>query len=193
MQNAQSFNQMASDKRWVSLMGAIKGISQDLKTLAPHPNRQDHNGPLSVKNYPRAANDDGATLANMLIGAFCGAHFDMAAGSSLSIPEWASNIDPSNAIATYDAYQHDRSNTKTSGGESNRGIELGKNGTICGGFNMTARQAISQSKESMAWDAYLQDLPSRRILEKSISSMNNEAALLERQHMGLQQKMAYGM
>ena len=186
MRNAQAFNQMASDKRWVNLMGAMKEVGRDLNSLAPRPDRASHNGALFVRDEQKAANrNDGATLANMLIGAFVGAHIGAATGI-----EGLQYVDSGNTVDAYDAYQHDRQNNRTSG-EGNRGIELGQSAVICGGFNMTARNT-EKTGDTLAWDAYLRDLPNRRIVEQNLGSLNRQADRLEKEYMSLQRKMAPG-
>lgn len=169
MQNAQNFNTMASDKRWVNLMGAMNEVRRNLKTLAPHPNRPGRSDPVFVRDTRKASNDD-AALANMIAGMAFG-HFAIAAG----LPQWSDQINVMSVIDVYDAYRND---TKNSGpnGEGTEGYTLGDKGTITGGFNMNiTHRPVKTEADAQAWEAYLQDLPKRRIVEQSLAAMNREA------------------
>lgn len=187
MQNAQNFNQMASDKRWVNLMGAMKEARRELKTLAPHPNRPGHKDPLFTKDTRGASNDDGL-LANMLVGMALG-HFGVASG----LPEWTENLNVMSTIDVYDAYQKDTS--RTNGEGTNGFYTLGEKGAITCGFNAnTTHRAVTTEQGAVAWESYMQDLPRRRVVEQSIASMNRDADRREReilrQHRSV---MAYAM
>ncbi|MGZ9109249.1 MAG: hypothetical protein ACXW4B_10585 [Micavibrio sp.] len=176
MGNSQNFNQIASDKRWVNLMGAMKGVRQEISTLAAHPDRPDHKGPLSVQDDSRAAaNDDrNAALGSMLIEAFIGAQFGVAIGDALNMPEWAKAVDWGNAVDVYDEYRTDQ-------------------GSHSDNFNKTARPAVTKSAEDMAWDRYLQDLPNRRVLEQNLSALSRAMDRVEQDHFMKPQKMAFSM
>ena len=160
---------MASDKRWVNLMGAMNEVRRELKTLAPHPNKPGNNEPVFVRDTRKASNDD-AALANMMIGMAVG-HFGIAAG----LPQWTDQINVMSTIDVYDAYRNDTKNSRTNG-EGTEEYTLGNKGSITGGFNMnTTHRPVKTEADAQAWDAYLEDLPKRRVVEQSLASMNREA------------------
>lgn len=179
MHTAQNFNTIASDKRWVNLMGAMNEVRRELKTLAPHPTRQGTKDPVFVRDTRKASNDD-AALANMMVGMALG-HFGVAAG----LPQWTDQINAMSAIDVYDAYRNDTKNNRPNhlqAGEGTDGYTLGTKGAITGGFNMnTNHRAIKTENEAVAWEAYMHDLPKRRVVEQSLASMNREADRRERE------------
>jgi hypothetical protein len=188
MQTAQNFNVIASDKRWVNLMGAMNEVRRELKTLAPHPNRPGHKDPVFVRDTRSASNDD-AALANIMVGMALG-HFGVAAG----LPQWTDQINVMSTIDVYDAYRNDTKNNRTNG-EGTEEYTLGNKGSITGGFNMnTTHRPVKTEADAVAWEAYLEDLPKRRVVEQSLASMNREADRREReilrQH---QQIMKFGL
>ncbi|MDB5491314.1 MAG: hypothetical protein JWO78_1163 [Micavibrio sp.] len=175
MQNAQNFNTMALDKRWVNLMGAMNEVRRELKTLAPHPNRPGRNDPVFVRDTRGASNDDDA-MANMVLGMAL-SHFAVAAG----MPQWAENVNVLSAIDVYDAWQNDTKSDRTNG-EGTEGYQLGNKGAIRGGFNMnTTHRPVRTDTDAVAWEAYLQDLPKRRVVEQSLAAMNRDADRRERE------------
>lgn len=186
MQNSKNFNEIASDKRWVSMMGVMKGVRQEISQLAPHPDRPDHKGSLSVKDDARgAANDDrNATLGSMMIESFIGANFGVAIGDALGLPEFAQNIDWGNAIEIYDEARFDWNNTDAKNNNKN---------SFSDQFNVTARPKNFKSAEDKAWERYLNDLPNRRVLEQSLSSLSRDLDRIEKDNMMRMKKMSFSM
>ena len=188
MRNAQDFNLLASDKRWVNLMGVMEGASRDLKKLAPRPDKKNESGPLFVR-VDRCSSNDDAMMATMLISAFTGAQLHGAASYA---------ADGFNAIDAYDMWQHERHSRQTADSSAeprgNRGIELGEGGFMTGGFNMlTAHKPVATEDDALAWEAYMRDLPCRRVMEQSLASLNREVDRRERQILRQHRQMAYGL
>lgn len=186
MQNTKNFNQVASDKRWVNLMGAMKTVRQEIQQLAPNPERPNQKGPESVKDDSRAAaNDDrDASLGSMVLEAFLGANFASAIGDALHMPDWAQNVDWGNAVDVYDEYRNDREQSRADG--------AGVKGAYSDMFNFTAKPVIRQSAEDLAWERYLQDLPNRRVLEQNLGAMSRAMDRVEKDFTK-NQKLAFSM
>lgn len=187
MQTSKNFNEIAADKRWVSMMGVMKGVRQEIAELAPNPDRKDQKTALSVKDDARgAANDDrNATLGSMLIESFLGAHFGVAVGDALNIPDSLRGFDWGNAVELYDESYRDWNN--------GRAANNNKEGSFSDMFNVTVRPKNHKSAEDLAWDRYLQDLPNRRVLEQSLSALSRNLDRVEKEHMMKAQKMTFSM
>lgn len=186
MQNSKNFNEIASDKRWISMMGVMKGVRQEISQLAPHPDRQDQKGPLSVKDDARgAANDDrNATLGSMLVESFIGANFGVAIGDALNLPEFMRGIDWGNAVEIYDEARYDWNNTDARNDNKN---------SFSDQFNVTSRPKNFKSAEDKAWERYLNDLPNRKVLEQSLSSLSRDLDRVEKDNMMKMKKMTFSM
>lgn len=186
MKNTQTFNQIASDKRWVNLMGAMKTVRQDIQHLAPNPEKPDQKGPQSVRDDSRAAaNDDrSGTLGSMMLESFLGTHFASLICDTLHMPDWAATVDWGNAVDVYDEYRSDREQSRTNGAE-NKGVYRDA-------FNVTAKPTVHKSAEDKAWDRYLQDLPNRRVLEQSLGSLSRAMDRVEKDYTK-QQKLAFSL
>ena len=185
MKNAQNFNQIASDKRWVNLMGAMKTTRQELKQLAPNPLRNDK-GPETVKeNNVAAANDDrDSSLGSMLIETFLGAHFGAVVGDALHMPDWAQTVDWGNVVDVYDEYRNDTQQSREQNGPSK--------GSYSDMFNITVKPSVQPSAEDLAWERYLRDLPNRRVLEQNLGALNREMDRVEKDYTK-QQKRVFAM
>lgn len=185
MKNVQNFNQIASDKRWVNLMGVMKTTRMELQQLAPNPHRNNKNAEVATQSRGAAANDDrDGALGSMVIESFLGAHFGMAVGDALGMPGWAQKIDWGNAIEIYDEYRNDTAQNRTRNDASG--------GSYSDMFNVTVKPSIRPSAEDMAWERYLQDLPNRRVLEQNLGALDRELGRIEKNY-AKQQKLAFGM
>ncbi len=187
MKNSQNFNALASDKRWIGMMGVMKGVRQELSQLAPHPDRPGHKGAVLVRDDPRgAANDDrNSTLGSMIIESFLGMHFGTTIADSLNMPECARAIDWGNAVDLYDEANHDWNN-----GQKRATAE---GGSFSDMFNITTRPKIHQSAEDKAWERYLQDLPSRKVMEQSLSALSRDLDRMQQSQTMKAQGMAFSM
>lgn len=186
MQHSKNFNEIASDKRWVSMMGVMKGVRQEIAQLAPHPNRQDQKGPSSVKDDVRGANNDrDATFGSLMIEAALGAPLGAALGETLDLPDFIQDMHWGRAVDLYDEARYDWNNTDAKNDNSK--------GSYSDQFNVTSRPKNFKSAEDKAWERYLNDLPNRRVLEQSFSSLSREMDRIEKDNMMKMKKLAFSM
>ena len=187
MQNKQAFSQVASDRRWIQLTGAMDGLQKDMKSLAPNP----HNAGKNDNNRVATGNSRDSMMATMLIDCFFGAGMNAALCDVLHLPDAMQGFDLTTAIDLYDEYWTDRQNS-AAGQNKDRttgGYELGEKGAICGGFNRTVRTA----QRPDAWDMYMNDMSSRRALEQTMGGINREMEAIQLKYMTKPPKIAFAM
>lgn len=159
-----NFNQMASDKRWVQLKGAVKEARRDMSELAPHPQRK--------ADKTAKADDRDGMLGSMLLDGILGGAFLSAVTDAFGLPSFVEDLPVGEAAEIYDEYSRDR---------HGHDYILGSANAICHGFNAgaTHRRAVPQNAEAAFWDRYLADLPARRAMERNIAGLSRDLSRIE--------------
>lgn len=181
-----NFQQVASDKRWMQLTGAMNDVRKDMNKLAPNPH-----GAERGESRVAAGNSRDSMMASLLIDCFFGAGINAAIGDMLNLPDGMAGFDYSTAIDLYDEYWTDRQNSENGQKDrANGGYELGETGAISGGFNRTARTARAKPTE---WDVYMRDLPARRTLEQDLAGMDYKIQQIQGEYRARPKTMALAM
>lgn len=157
---------------------AIQGLLQELKTLAPHPDAPNHNGPLFIKNSAndKVANDHDSTLGLMMAENFLGSAF-MEAVSDISeeVESWAQEIDASAVLDGYSEFITDfesdeKRNRIAAHGQGTLARMSGK--TIAKAFNL-------RGNISSALQRFYNDMPKRLKIEEKLASLYEELDMLD--------------
>ena len=158
------------------LLGAMGGLVQELQTLAPHPSQPNYTGPLFLANnsYFKPANDQDGMLGAMMMETMLGDAFAAAVSDAVGDEDnMIGQLDLSNALELYSEYITDIEGSnqhKAAHGQGTLARMSGK--SISGSFNV-------RSDISPAMQAFLDDLPKRMTLERTMSAYARELALLD--------------
>lgn len=180
MPNLKNFNDMAADKRWVNTMGALDGLRQELKSLAPRPDQKGQSMAVSGSDRQHGGlngNNDGM-LGSMLLEGMLGFAFGSAVSDALGMSSAAAAMPWGNTVELYDEYNRSSEKDRTNG-QTNGEYELGERNVISHGFNMSGRKKIAKTADAMEWDSYMRDLPARRVLEQSMHGLNRQLDQME--------------
>ena len=139
------------------------GLMQELKTLAPHPDRPGYHGPLFINSNPnfKVANDHDGMLGSMLLESLLGTAISEAFSENIS--DWAENIDVANIMEAYSEYITDIEGSTQKVAAHGQGTMARMSGkSISGGFNL--RSTLSDGMQ-----AFFEDLPKRMTIERNMA------------------------
>ncbi|MBI1301363.1 MAG: hypothetical protein GC137_06860 [Alphaproteobacteria bacterium] len=170
--------QTSQDSR---LQTAINGLLQELKTLAPHPDAPNHNGPLFIKNSAnyKVANDHDSTLGMMIAENFLGSAFTEAVSNiSEEVESWAQEFESFDATAALDCYNEYMTDFQSD--EKRNRIAAHGQGTLARMSGKTIAKAFNlRGQISNALQNFYNDMPKRMKIEEKLASLYKELNLLD--------------
>lgn len=146
-----------------AIIGTIMALMQELKTLAPHPDRPNYHGPIFINSNPnfKVANDHDGMLGSMILEGLLGTAISEA--FSENIADWAENFDIANTMELYSEYITDIEGSTQKIAAHGQGTMARMSGkSISGGFNL--RSTISDDMQ-----AFFDDLPKRMTIERNMA------------------------
>ena len=171
----QAYNQ---DSQKQAIIGAMAGLIKELQTLAPHPEKPDHIGPLFINcELPmNPANDHDGMLGSLMMESLLGTAF--AEAISESFGSWTQDvndtIDVSNALECYSEYITDiegKDEKKNAAhGQGTLARLSGK--SISNSFNL--RTTIDSKMQ-----AFMDDMPRRMKIEKTLAYYAKQFKMLD--------------
>ena len=158
-----------TDNQKQAIVGTIMGLMQELKTLAPHPDRPSYRGPLFISGNAnfKTANDNDGMLGSMLLETLLGTAITEALSemgdTGDMIGDWAQAIDITKVMDCYSEYITDIEGSRGKVAAHGQGTMARMSGkSISGGFNM--RSDISEGMQS-----FMDDLPKRMTIERNMA------------------------
>ncbi len=157
-----------------AIIGTISALVKQLQQLAPHPDRPNYSGPLFLSGNPnfKAANDQDGMLGSMLIEGMLGVAFGEACSEMTN--GLSDHIDLNNAMELYSEFITDVEKEDTQKiAAHGQGTMARMSGTsISSSFNL--RSTLSEGMQ-----LFLEDLPKRMTIERSLAYYARQLALLD--------------
>lgn len=151
-------------------MAAIAGLMQELRTLAPHPDKPQYKGPLFINTNANcnAAGEQDGMMGMLLLEAMLGTAFTDAISEAISdLSGMECNLDGFDASAAMEAYSayitdiEQQTRKNAAHGQGTLARMAGK--SISNSFNM--RSAIAPDMQ-----AFMDDMPKRMQIETGLAT-----------------------
>lgn len=165
-----------------AIMGTISGLVAQLQNLAPHPDQSNYKGPLYLAKNPnfKAPDQHDGMLGSMMLEGMLGTAFAEAASDVIAETtgsEAAAGMfeafDMNAALEAYSEFITDIEQSKEDKAAHGQGTLARLSGKpISGCFNM--RSTISEGMQ-----AFLEDLPQRLTIERSLAYYAKQLELLD--------------